>query len=75
VHREITSAFGRKEVILRETERAVIPFGGPAVFAEYLGKVGYSGAIRRHMRMVLTSPNTIDPEVCPKAVSSNAVQA
>ncbi|HSW38974.1 MAG TPA: hypothetical protein VLL97_05730, partial [Acidobacteriota bacterium] len=36
VHREITSLFAQNKVVLRETKRAVTPYGGLAVFVEYL---------------------------------------
>lgn len=61
MHREITSIFAQNKVILRETKRAVTPYGGLAVFFEYLRKVGYSEAIRNFIPVQLTSPNAIDP--------------
>jgi len=61
VQREITSIFGQNKVILRETKRAVTPYGGLAVFVEYLRKIGYSDTIHTHMPVRLTSPNAIDP--------------
>ncbi len=39
MHREITSIFGQNKVILRESKRAVTPYGGLAVFVEYLQKI------------------------------------
>jgi hypothetical protein len=39
----------------------VTPFGGLSVFFEFLGRIGYTGAIREHMPVVLTSPNAIEP--------------
>jgi hypothetical protein len=41
VQREITTIWGEKKVVLRQTERAVTPFGGLSVFIEFLGKIGY----------------------------------
>jgi hypothetical protein len=61
VHREITSIFSQNKVILRETKRAVTPYGGLAVFVEYLQRIGYSDAIRNFIPVQLTSPNAIDP--------------
>jgi hypothetical protein len=61
VHREITSIFAQNKVVLRETKRAVTPYGGLAVFVEYLRKIGYSDAIRKFIPVHLTSPNAIDP--------------
>jgi hypothetical protein len=48
-------------VVLRETARAVTPFGGLSVFFEFLSRIGYAAAIRQHMPVVLTSPNAIEP--------------
>jgi hypothetical protein len=61
MHREITSIFAQNKVILRETKRAVTPYGGLSVFVEYLRKIGYSEAIHAHMPVCLNSPNAIDP--------------
>jgi len=61
VHREITSIFAQNKVILRETKRAVTPYGGLSVFVEYLRKIGYSETIHAHMPVCLNSPNAIDP--------------
>ena len=48
-------------MILRETKRAVTPFGGVAVFIAYLRKVDLVEQIRRHMPICWKSPNHIDP--------------
>jgi len=61
VQREITSIFGQNKVILRETKRAVTPYGGLAVFLEFLQKIGYSNAVRTQLPVQLISPNAIDP--------------
>jgi hypothetical protein len=61
VQREITSLFAQNKVILRETKRAVTPYGGLAVFVEYLRKIGYSDAIRKFIPVQLTSTNAIAP--------------
>src|ERR1700739_1108533 len=50
-----------ERLILRETKRAVTPFGGIAVFISFLEKIGLVKAIRQHMPIVLRSPNHIDP--------------
>jgi hypothetical protein len=34
---------------LRETNRAVTPFGGLAVFVEYLKTIGYAAKLSQHM--------------------------
>jgi len=61
VPREINALLSGERVILRETERAVTPFGGVAVFIAYLRKVDLLEQIRRHMPICLKSPNHIDP--------------
>jgi hypothetical protein len=61
VHWKITSLWGGKKVELRETPRAVTPFGGLVVFFEFLRQVGYGQAVRQHLPFRLTSPNAIDP--------------
>lgn len=61
MHRETTPIFGQRKVVLRETARAVTPFGGLSVFFEFLSRIGYAEAIREHMPVVLTSPNAIEP--------------
>ena len=58
---EITPLFGKKKVILRETARAVTPYGGLCVFVEFLRRLGWAAEARRHMPIQLTSPNAIDP--------------
>ena len=61
MHREISAIGGKKKVILRETPRAVTPFGGLSVLVEFLQKVGYQQQVRQHMPVHLRSPNAIDP--------------
>ena len=56
-----TALWGGKKVELRETERAVTPFGGLVVFFEFLRRIGYGQAVRLHLPFSLTSPNAIDP--------------
>ncbi len=58
---QITPICGGRKVELRETKRAVTPFGGLVVFGEFLGKIGYAEAVRKHLPFRLTSPNAIDP--------------
>jgi hypothetical protein len=61
VPREITALLSDKRLILRETQRAVTPFGGIAVFISFLCKVGFVEALRLHMPIRWKSPNHIDP--------------
>jgi hypothetical protein len=61
VHREITTVWGEKKVILRETPRAVTPFGGLSLFIAFLRRIGYSQQVSEHLPVHLKSPNAIDP--------------
>jgi len=60
VHRKITSLWGEKKVVLRQTARAVTPFGGLSVFIEFLGKIGYRQQVSEHLPVHLKSPNAIE---------------
>jgi len=61
VPREIAALLSGERVVLRETNRAVTPFGGVAVFISFLRKIDLVGQIRRHMPIQWKSPNHIDP--------------
>src|SRR2546423_8718158 len=61
VPREITALLSDERLILRETQRAVTPFGGVAVFISFLGKIGFVKAVREHMPIRWRSPNHIGP--------------
>jgi hypothetical protein len=61
VPREISALLSGERLNLRETQRAVTPFGGVAVFIAYLNRVELVAAIRQHMPVRLLSPNRIDP--------------
>src|SRR5215475_3099230 len=61
VPREIAALLSDERLILRETQRAVTPFGGLAVFISFLGKIGLVEALREHMPIRWKSPNHIDP--------------
>ncbi len=52
---QITPICGGRKVELRETKRAVTPFGGLVVFGEFLGKIGYAEAVRKHLPSFLLS--------------------
>ncbi|MGC9969671.1 MAG: hypothetical protein ABSE56_03670 [Bryobacteraceae bacterium] len=49
VPREITALLSDQRFILRETQRAVTPFGGLAVFISFLGKIGLVEKLRQFM--------------------------
>ena len=61
MQREITALWGGKKVVLRETPRAVTPFGGVSVFIEFLRQIDWPGRVSRSMPVQLRSPNAIDP--------------
>jgi hypothetical protein len=63
VPREINALLSNERLILRETQRAVTPFGGIAVFISFLDKIGFVDAVRQHMPIHWRSPNHIDPIV------------
>jgi hypothetical protein len=60
VQRGITPLWGEKKVVLRQTPRAVTPFGGLSVFIEFLGKIGFTKQISEYLPVHLKSPNAID---------------
>ncbi len=62
MQRKISALWGEKKVILRQTPRAVTPFGGLSVLIEFLGKIGYRQQVREHLPVHLRSPNAIAPE-------------
>ena len=61
VPREALVLLSDERLILRETERAVTPFGGIAVFFAYLRKIGFVEKLRQHMPICWRSPNQIEP--------------
>ena len=61
VPREISALLSNERLILRETQRAVTPLGGVAVFVAFLHKLGFVEKLRQHMPIHWKSPNQIDP--------------
>jgi hypothetical protein len=61
VRQEIVTLLSSERLILRETKRAVTPFGGVAVFLSFLQKIDFVGQLRRHMPIQWKSPNQIEP--------------
>ena len=49
VPREMLALLSNERLIVRETQRAVTPFGGMVVFLEFLERIDLVGQIRRHM--------------------------
>src|SRR3954452_17348643 len=63
VPREMVALLSDERLILRETGRAVTPFGGVAVFVAYLPQVAFVEKVRQCMPICWRSPNQIDPTV------------
>src|SRR3954463_12036819 len=61
VRREAVTLLSEGRLILRETKRAITPFGGVAVFVAYLHKVGFGEKLRPCMPICWRSPNQIEP--------------
>src|SRR5579871_2143657 len=61
VQQKLTPLFGEKKVVLRETKRAVTPWGGVAVFVQFLKKIGFTEAVEQALPIQLNSPNAIPP--------------
>src|SRR5260370_41288539 len=74
VPREITALLSNERLILRETQRAVTPLGGIAVFISFLEKIGFVGAVRQHMPIRWRSPNHIDPRCTFTAILESVLE-
>ena len=61
VPRDISALLTGERLNVRETERAVTPFGGVVVFVEYLRRIDLCGELRRHMPVRYLSRNQIEP--------------
>src|SRR3954463_14765305 len=61
VPREVQALLSEERLILRETKRAITPFGGVAVFVAYLHKIGFIEKLRESMPICWRSPNQIEP--------------
>ncbi len=58
---EGTRLFDGGKVVLKETERAITPFGGIVVFLEFLNKIGFVERVMECMPIVHRSANSIPP--------------
>src|ERR1700689_3525356 len=56
-----TQLFVGRKILLRETDRALTPFGGLIVFLEFLNKIGFVGKVMECMPFQHRSPNSIPP--------------
>jgi Transposase DDE domain group 1 len=61
VPREMLALMSNERLIVRETQRAVTPFGGMVVFLEFLQRIDLVGRLREHMPLRWRSHNQIDP--------------
>ena len=61
VPREMLALLSKERLIVRETQRAVTPFGGMAIFVEFLQRIDLVDEVRRHMPIRWQSHNQIDP--------------
>ena len=61
MQREITPIWGKRKVVLRQTRRAVTPWGGMSLLVEFLGRIGFAERVREHMPVRLRSPNAMEP--------------
>jgi hypothetical protein len=61
VQAKITSVLAEKKVIVRDTPRPVTPFGGLAVFVEFLNRIGLRQDLEESMPVEYNSPNAIPP--------------
>ena len=62
MQRKVSSLWGGKKVALRQTPRAVTPFGGLSVFIEFLKQIGFPEQVQRDLPFCLSSPNAIPAE-------------
>ncbi len=56
MQQKLTPLFGEKKVVLRETKRAVTPWGGVAVFVQFLKKIGFTEAVEQALPIQLNCP-------------------
>ena len=61
IHTEITSLFGQTKLILDETPKAVSPFDGLASFISFLGQIGWSGQVQKHLPFAEPTSNNAIP--------------
>ena len=59
MQRKVSVLWGEKKVVLRQTPRAVTPFGGLSAFIEFLRRVEFPEQVRRALPFSLSSPNAI----------------
>jgi Transposase DDE domain group 1 len=57
----MNALFGGARIQLAQTAKAVTPFGGLAIFAEFLGRIGWPQILAEHFPFEYRSPNGILP--------------
>ncbi len=62
MQRKVSSLWGGKKIVLRQTLLAVTPFRGLSVFIEFLKQIGFSERVQRDLPFGLKSPNAIPAE-------------
>ena len=62
MHEFIRALHGTRKVTRRESPRPITPFGGLAVFVEFLRDLDLVAQIQRQLPFTLRSPNAIPPE-------------
>ena len=58
---ESTRLFDGRKVLLRDTDRALTPFGGIVLFLEFLNRIGLVQKVTESIPVVHRSPNSIPP--------------
>lgn len=58
---ESTRLFDGRKVLLRDTDRALTPFGGMVLFLEFLNRIGLVQKVTESIPVVHRSPNSIPP--------------
>ena len=62
MQKKVNALWGEKKVVLRQTPRAVTPFGGLSVWVEFLRRIGLTAQLSEHLPVRLKSPNAIPAE-------------
>ena len=59
MQRKVSVLWGEKKVVLRQTPRAVTPFGGLSALIEFLKRIGFPERMRQDQPFGLSSPNAL----------------
>lgn len=58
---EMTSLFGAAKLLLDETPKAISPFGGLASFISFLGQIGFTRQVQKHLPFAEPASNNAIP--------------